>query len=764
MITWLKRGLSGLVVVILVIATGLYALLSLSLPNLDGEKTADVISKPVTLARDTYGQAVIRAKNRQDATYALGYAHGQDRFFQMDLLRRNAAGELSELFGEAAIKLDKRMRFHQLRARSRVIMQRLPEQDKQLLTMYTRGVNEGLNQTSLNGFEYMLLGAEAKPWRNEDSLLVIFSMYLDLQGGTFYRDEALINLDALYGESMRQFLLQPSQYQAALDGSTLTQDSVSIPTLKQQETVLAPIEIVEQNQYGSNNWAVTGSITHSGQAMLSDDMHLGLSVPSIWYRAQLNYVYNNEQIQVTGVTLPGAPALVVGSNDHIAWGFTNGYLDTADWIELSEGDKTWQVEERIALPSGESEVYQLHLSDYGPVKEIQGKLFALSWVAHQPYALNLELLRFERAKTVDEALSLAPHVGIPVQNLMVVDNQGNAAWKPMGAIPARTNPADVAQPSEDYAKLWQFNELQRPHVKNPKSGKLWTGNSRVVSKVAHQRFGDGGYALGARSAQIRDRLFEKSKFNEADFYEIQLDNEARFLLPWHQHLTALLRHDAVAQAKYEIDLGWLNDWQQCACPNSVGYTLVRHYRDSLINTVFVSVQHKLNQSQSGLRPLKNYLEPALWQIIQNRPESWLHGHDDWHALQLAAYEQAKKKLTNQYGPKMSDWTWGEVNALQVQHPFSKQLPVLRHLLDMPKYKGFGDSFMPAVQRPEFGASQRFIVQPGRLEKAVMTVSGGQSEHPLSPYYKTGFEDYAEGKNTPLLPSEIKHEIVFVPKN
>ncbi|TMN87192.1 penicillin acylase family protein [Pseudoalteromonas phenolica] len=763
MLSWLKRGLSGLLILILILTAGLYGLLSLSLPALDGKGTSDVISKPVILARDSLGQAVITANTRQDAAYALGFAHGQDRFFQMDLLRRNAAGELSELFGKGALELDKKMRFHQLRARSQEILKLLPEADQQLLATYTQGVNEGRNQAGIASFEYLLSGAQAKPWLSEDSLLVIFSMYLDLQAGTYFRDEALIHLDKLYGEQLREFILQPSQYQAALDGSKLPQARVAIPELISRDAISQVTHIKEQDHYGSNNWAVTGALTKTGKAMLSDDMHLGLNVPSIWYRAQLNYRHQGEKYQVTGVTLPGTPAVVVGSNDHIAWGFTNGYLDTADWIALTAKDKTWQVNERIALPNGEHAVYELTMSDYGPVKEIQGQQYALSWVAHQSYAVNLELLRFERTKSVEEAVGLAPHVGIPVQNLMVVDDQGNAAWKPMGAVPARTNPADIAQSSEHYAKLWQFNEVQRPQVVNPQSGKLWTGNSRVVSAVAHQRFGDGGYALGARSAQIRDRLLEKSQFSEKDFYAIQLDNEARFLMPWHKQLSSLLRQDTETQFKYQIDLSWLDDWQQCACAESVGYTLVRYYRDSLIDTVFVSVERNMKKSGSSLSALKNYLEPALWQLLNTQPESWLHGHDNWQALQIAAYEQAKQKLAAEFGPNMAAWTWGEVNALQIQHPFSKQLPILSHFLNMPKYDGFGDSYMPAVQRPEFGASQRFIVQPGELEKAIMTVAGGQSGHPLSPFYRSGFEEYAQGENTPLLPQVLTHEITFTPQ-
>ena len=174
-IKWLLIGLF----VVMLLATGLvYGVLNLSLPALDGRGKSDAISQSVKIERDTLGQAVIHAENRLDAAYALGFAHGQDRFFQMDLLRRNAAGELSELFGKAAVGLDKKMRFHQLRKRSQIAVAQLPAKDKALLKAYANGVNEGHAQVGFDSFEYLLTGADAKPWQSEDSLLIIFSMYL----------------------------------------------------------------------------------------------------------------------------------------------------------------------------------------------------------------------------------------------------------------------------------------------------------------------------------------------------------------------------------------------------------------------------------------------------------------------------------------------------------------------------------------------------------------------------------------------------------
>ena len=759
------KVIKRLLLIVVVLALGgtaiVYGVLTLSLPTLDGKGRSDSVTQPVKVARDTLGQAVITAATRHDAAYGLGYAHGQDRFFQMDLLRRNAAGELSELFGKAALALDKKMRFHQLRKRSQAILKTLPEADKQLLKSYAQGVNEGLAQVGYPSFEYLLTGAEQQPWQSEDSLLVIFSMYLDLQTATFKRDQALIQIQQQYGAKMVEFLTQPSQYQAALDGSVLTPYSQTIPQLPTQP--LAAIKSITANlEVGSNNWAVTADLTNTQAAMLSDDMHLSMAVPVIWYRAQLNYTHNNQAYQVTGVSLPGAPAIVVGSNNKIAWGFTNGYIDTADWIALTDSSKTWQVNEVIALPNGNSETYPLTLSEYGPVKYINNQPYALSWAAHQPYAVDMQLLQLEQAETVDDALNIASNVGIPVQNLMVVDSQGSAAWKHMGGIPARTVPSELAINESEYVATWQQNEVIRPFVKNPESGRLWTGNSRVVSAEDNARFGNGGYALGARATQIRDRLFEKQQFNEGDFYQLQLDNQARFLTPWHSLLLEQLKQQPEHNADY---INALDNWQQCACSTSVGYTLVKMYRDELINILFSSIEASLNQQDGTLSCVKRDLEPAVWQLIKAQPASWVNPQfTNWEQQLQAAFEQTLAQLTAKFGSNMQNWQWGKVNELTIEHPFAKQIPLLSKLLNMPTAPGFGDSYMPAVQKTSFGASQRFIAQPGHLESAILTVPGGQSGHPLSEFYRAGFDEYVEGKHTPLLPQTFMHQIEIVPIN
>ncbi len=761
-----KKGIYviiGCALLLMVIIASANFIVQGSLPTLDGKISTPTLKAEARIDRDTLGTAIIHASDRQDAAYAMGYAHAQDRFFQMDLQRRNAAGELSALFGEKALVLDKPIRFHQFRKRAQAIVESLPAEQKSLLVTYAQGVNDALAAQTFSSFEYLLTGNSPAPWSPEDSILTIFSMYLDLQGATLQRDLVLTQLARDFGDDMVAFITQPSHYQAALDGSTFPLRNTPVPALRESVELASVTSIEDVAEVGSNNWAVTGKLTKSGHAMLSDDMHLSLRVPVIWYRAQLNYQQNQQAYQITGVSLPGVPAIVVGTNNHLAWGFTNGYLDTADWIALNDNEPVWEETETFHLPKGE-QTMQLILSQFGPVKEVDGQKYALNWVAYQPYAVNLNLATLEQTNTVEAAMQLAPKMGIPVQNLMLADSQGNAGWRPAGAFPARSFASSQAIPEDQVdIQQWQQPQLDTPYVLNPESNRLWTANARVIGTTDYAQYGDGAYALGARAEQIKQRLFEKEQFNEQDFYQIQLDNQAEFLSPWQQLLVSTLTADDGNDFSQDINL--LNQWGKCACSDSVGYSLVKAFRNQLIDNLFAPLQQDLEKQALSLKSVKRYLEPGIWQLLQQQPASWLpKDSQTWNHLLVTSYQQAKDRLLAEHSQTgaLTDLRWGKVNAFTITHPFSKQVPWLASLLDMPVTDAWGDTYMPAVQGHDFGASQRLFVQPGNEENAILTIPGGQSGHPLSPYYRKGFMDYVNDKDTPLLPQAIEHSLVLSP--
>ena len=812
MINWFKWLVLSVLTLLLIAALGLYISLRLSLPALDGNSATYHVNAPTELSRDGLGHAVINAGDIFDAAYALGFAHAQDRFFQMDLQRRAASGSLSQWVGDVALDIDKKARFHQFEKRAKAVFKSLPSTQQELLVRYAHGVNDALNEYTLPPFEYLAAGVDIKQWQPTDSILVIYSMYLDLQGTQVELDLAREALLSTFGNDIYSFITQPSNYQAALDASeiplleaeipdypatlrTLTNQqkngsgqksseqstelgsNASISTTSTSTTLTTKTASNSKNnntaiaraQYsgtelpdiGSNNWAVTGSHTATGAGLLANDMHLGLRVPIIWYRAQLNYQESGSNVQVTGVSLPGIPGIVVGTNGHIAWGFTNANLDNVDWIELDNTTPTNTVTERIPLPDGEHE-FTFEVSEYGPVKELNGKRYALNWVAHHPFAANLGIINFGSAKDVQKAIDIGKRIAIPTQNLVIVDETGNAAWLPGGAVMDRKTASFTAIKQQDAAVPERAKKL--PMLLNPEMGRIWTANARVISADDFKVWGDGGYALGARGQQIRDRLFEKDTFSETDFYAIQLDNHARFLIPWQHLLYGLLNMQDI---EFKPDLAYLNAWKECACEDSVGYTLVKHFRREVIQTLFGGMLSHLDQQGVNSRTLLRGIEPATWQLIHSQPDVWLPADtESFDELLVDAYRRAKHKLLDKYSPVEADMetlAWGKVNALSVEHPFASQIPLVGSMLNMQQVQGFGDTYMPAVQAPSFGASERFFVSPGHLEDAILTLPGGQSGHPLSDFFTAGFNDYATHAVTPLLPGEPIHSRTFYKK-
>ena len=395
---WWKWLLSALILLLTLSAAAIYSLLYLSLPDYNGALSSS-INNTARLERDTLGYLSVHAANRNDAAFALGFAHAQERFFQMDILRRNAAGELAELFGERALNADKNLRKHRFRQRARQALAALPEPEHRLLSDYSRGVNEGLSALSLKPFEYLLLGQSPASWQDEDSFLVIYSMYLDLQSKLGRDDYAMTVLKQALPGDWYQFLQQHSNvWQAALDGSRIEPvnmpESDYPPLLRQPDMACNDCALMDSADIGSNNFAVAGSLTSHGSAILADDMHLGIRVPGTWYKAQLNWRENGSMQTVTGLTLPGTPAVVAGSNGALAWGFTNS---TADWhdlvaLTLSEDGKRYltpegykpliNLYETIKIAGQADQTIELTETHWGPVVQFgDSPHYALRWVA-----------------------------------------------------------------------------------------------------------------------------------------------------------------------------------------------------------------------------------------------------------------------------------------------------------------------------------------------------------------------------------------------
>jgi len=762
-----------------------------SLPALDGRQTLAGLDVPVTVARDALGVPTITGATRLDVARATGYVHAQDRFFQMDLMRRNSAGELAALFGEAALPVDRANRLHAFRANAARVLAQLPPAHRALLDAYAAGVNAGLAALPRVPWEYAVLRAAPEPWLPEDCLLVVYAMWLDLQETDGRTELSRLALRETLGAEGVAFLApEGDSWDSALDGSGFA--APPLPSFRfgaRRADPAVPAAVVESEpKPGSNSLALAAPHTAAGVPIVANDMHLDHRVPTTWHRAVLAWIDpDGTDRRLVGVTLPGMPLLVAGSNGRIAWGYTNAYVDTAD-VVLVETDATSgsfyrtpegqrEIEERtetFAVRDAAPATHRQRRTAWGPVfgTGADGHFLVLRWTAHDPSALNLDITGLETATTVEEAVAIAHRAGMPNQNLVVADTQGGLAWTVTGRIPRRVGYDGRYPVSWGYGdRHWDgwLSPEEIPTVINPPDGLLWTANQRLVGGEAYARTGDGGYDDGARGRQIRDGLralaSSEHKAAPADLLAIQLDDRALFLERWQRLFVTVLDDAAVAAKRSRGELrAAVQAWNSRASPDSAAYRLVRAWRQRVaghaLEPFWVQARRQLPAFDAG----SFHTEDALWHLANERPAGLLNPEfPSWEALLLRAADEVLAE-SDRDGLPPDRWVWGGHNTLRMQHPFSRLLPAwLAPLLDLPAQPLPGDTRMPRVQTPSHGASERLVVAPGREDEGLFHMPGGQSGNPCSPFYRAGHDAWARGEPTPLLPGPVQHTLVLNPK-
>jgi penicillin amidase len=783
----LRRVLGAAVIVAaLAVLTG-WLILRASLPDLDGTVAVDGIDHPATIERDANGIPVISASTRQDLAFATGFAHGQDRFFQMDLIRRQAAGELSELVGAAALDVDKRYRFHRFRVRAQAVYEAAAPDERALIEAYAAGVNAGLASLGARPFEYLVLGAEPRPWDALDSLLVVYSMYMQLNDSRAIREirRGLVHR-VLPAEVYAWMYPQGTSWDAPIMGGPRAIPRIPAADVYSLRDVPddapAANEIGRYPLRGSNNWAVAGALTASGRALVSNDMHLGHSTPNIWYQARLR-VTGKKPVDVAGVTLPGSPFVISGSNTRVAWGYTNSYGDWTDAVLLRpgeapgtyrtpDGDRRFQAHvETIEVRDAEPVEYVIRETVWGPVVDDidypDGEI-AVSWIAHKPAGVNLKMLALETARSVPEALDIANTMSMPPQNFVTGDADGNIGWTIAGKIP-RKGQFDPLLPADwSLEHGWQgwLDADEYPRVVNPESGRIWTANARVTDAEALRIIGDGGYDLGARARQIRDGLFAKDTFTPEDMLAIQYDDRAIFLSRWRDLLLEILDDEAIAGrpdlAGYR---SLVENWIPRAAPTSVGYRLVRAFRLEVRRRVFhaLTAPARAAYGEDIRLRVSNQFEGPLWSLVTARPLHLLPAdYDTWEEFLIAAVERNIAWFEGRYDGPLAERTWGELNTASIRHPLSRNIPLLGRYLDMPADPLSGDLDMPKAQGPGFGASERYAVYPGDEVNSILHMPTGQSGHPLSKFYDHGHDNWVRGLPGPFLPGAAVHTLTLTP--
>ena len=794
----------AIVLVALAVTAGwVYVQMRGSLAQLDGEAVMPGATAAIVTERDGLGIPTISASSRADAARGLGFVHAQDRFFQMDLARRRAAGELSELFGSVAVKIDSRTRVLRLRARARHVIDVAPPEQLAVLSAYVEGVNAGLGALAVKPPEYLALRTEPRPWALEDSMLVLAAMFLTLQDSEARRGSGLAAVYATLPAPLADFVTSTaSEWETPLVGGlhrvpripdasvfdvrTAPPAAHGLPSRSNADdgaTLLAFLSPpAEGDDRGSNNWAVAGRLTADGRAIVASDMHLGLSTPNIWYRAAMTW-RDPRPRRLTGVTLPGVPWLVAGSNGEVAWGFTNVTGDFSDLV-IVEPDPVDSnryrtpsgmasiatTHEAIDVKGGASVPVEIRETIWGPIvdRDPAGHERAVAWVPLRDGGMNDgPLASIETADTLEQLFDAAARAGIPAQNIVAAQSDGRIGWSIAGRIPRRVG-YDGRLPTSwaDGTRGWDgwLAPAEYPRLIDPPEGRIVTANNRLVDEAALRALGDGGYDAGARARQIKDDLEAIARASVRDMMPVHLDDRALFLSRWRDLLLRTLSAPDLeeSQTRQELRRVVNETWTGRASVNSAAYRIVREFRSHVGELAFAPLVERIRQVDAAYSPTSQRSgEGPLWALVSERPPHLLDPKfKTWTELLVAAADRVAEDAQKAGG--IATYTWGRANTVCIRHPLSAAVPLLGRLLDMPTVELPGDSNMPRVQGPTFGASERFAVSPGREQDGYLHMPTGQSGHPLSPHYRDQDAAWVTGAATPFLPGSTAHTLMLRP--
>ena len=790
--TVLRALLTLLALALLVLATAVWWLVYRPLPQLDGKAKLAGLQSEVTVERDNWGVSHIRASSVEDAVEAQGYVVAQDRLWQLDLLRRASRGQLSEILGKATLKIDKDFRnLNFSRAAERDLQQMSPE-SRRLLEAYARGVNRFIEQhQDALPMEFTLLKYKPQPWQPTDTLVLTGYMYRTLTD-TREREiqRALVTAKVgadlakdLFSEesSMDHFVIgdpnvRDNANSAAADGDEDDDDDQMDSDDVLKAGLITPDELQTMSDVdltsffarqvqgwlregerdirgtlGSNNWVVSGAHTATGKPLLANDTHLELTIPPIWYQIHVTAPGWN----VKGFTFPGAPLVIIGHNDRIAWGFTNNGADVLDlYIETfnpANPDEyrvngKWQkadvYDEVIHVKGEPDEHMRLVVTRHGPVLVNESdKAYAVKWTALEPGGLANSYNWLGKAHNWKQFRELMKTVCGPAQNAVYADVDGNIGYIMAARVPIRKKgrgEVPVPGDTDDYEWTGYIPFDKLPQSFNPDSGFIVTANARVTGP-GYKPYLTDRWEEPYRTARIYDLLHDKHDLRPEDMLRVEADTYSYPHVFVGEQLVAAARVAPPKDARTQKLIQQAKDWNGIADTNSA---VVAFLDKTMYSALEMMLQpHIDNPKTYSWRKLA-----FLQRILTERPAKWLPvEYRNYDELLSAAADRAVKKLEEETGKSNPEaWTWRHFNYLQMYHPIGRE-GILRKLLSKTGEPQAGTMNSPRASSHHHGPAMRFVANLGDWDQSILLLPAGQSGQPGSEHYTDQFSYWFNGK-------------------
>jgi len=690
------------------------------LPETSGEITAPV-SAPATVSRDSLGVPHIQAASWEDAIFLQGFVTAQDRMWQMDALRRLAAGELAEVVGRTALASDQEARRMRLERIAEQEEKALTPADRAVLDAYARGVNFYLEtHRGRLPLEFRLLNYSPRPWSPRDTILAALQMYRTLTPSWRHEIEKL-------------HMLQKGD--------------------REKVAYLYPPRTGSEIQPGSNAWAVAGALTATGRPILSNDPHLDFAIPSTWHMVHLRA----PGLNVSGVALPGIPAVIIGHNDRIAWGVSNLQFDVQDLfreqMDAQSGRYVFRgalVQARlergaIAVKGEKPALFEQWVTRHGPVfLSDENQRYALSWTAAGPGGFAFPFLDIDRARDWKEFTSALARFPGPGQNFVYADVDGNIGYHATGHLPIRPPgctgevPADGASGECEWQGYIPFDDL--PSFYNPAGRMLVTANQNPFpADYKYPVAGDFGSRY--RASEIRTLLARRSNWSAKEMLAVQKDVYSAFDDFLARQIVAAVNAKKPKNAQVEDAAKTLGAWDgQVEKGTSAPMVVELAYR-SLRKAV-------ADRAAPGLA--EEYDWPVAPEVIETllreRPSGWF---PDYDALLVRSLGEAIEEGTKLEGSKISRWDYGQFNELRIAHPVFGELPLIGKYFNIGPVPMSGSGTTIKQTSRRLGPSMRMSVDLANLDASVENITIGESGQPLSRHYKDEWSAYYGATSFPM---------------
>lgn len=782
---WLKITFSILISFILIIIIGgyiFYRMLNTSLPLYEGTLNAPGLHEQVEIYRDSLAVPYIFANNDEDAAFALGYLHAQERMFVMDIIRRAGAGRLSEIFGDKTLPFDKMFRTIGLDRTVLMIKRKMDPETLKILESYSKGVNLYIKQAKNKyTFEFDLLGYQPEPWKLEHSLIVSRMMAWELNI-SWWTDLSFTELAQKLGsEKVGEILPDYPENSPTIIPGHLDKFAILNRSLIETDKAFRKFMGMNGTHIGSNNWVVNGSMSLSGKSIIANDPHLAFSAPGKWYAV----VIKSPEWDAAGVTLPGVPGIVIGKNENISWVLTNIMNDDADfYFEQFDSsgtkylvDNDWRdliiTKDTILVNGGDpvpliikethrgpvisdiypfNFIYNSELTSYPPI--------SMRWLGNEFSNETNAFLKINKAQNWKEFKIAVQKFNVPGQNFVYADKEGNIGYVFGGALPLRNTSTansttfvfDGTKSESDWKGFVDKDKL--PMLYNPVQNFIASANNKTIKDYKYHI--SNLWEPSSRIDRILELLNSKEKHSVKDFMKYQMDIISPYARVIVKYILDAFNGIKVTDGHLKLSLKLLEEWDFKLDKFSQAPSIYLTTFKFLLDNIFLDEMGDDLFNQYVF--LANVPYRSVLQLLEKPSSVWW---DNINTQQIENREKIIRKsvadaltyLEETVGNNVQDWQWGRMHKVKFKHPFSGNFSLMDKLIDIGPYEIGGDgttifnteySFSASIEeypifrhKPfenDLGPSMRFIYDFNMPDEFYLILNTGQSGNVMSDHY------------------------------